>query len=195
MTLTPMRDRVIVEPLYEANMVKGLYIPDAYQDRMPTMGIVWFTSVPWLKRTDMIAFQPHQFEPIEHEGKALIVVKVDHIAGRLVKNPTEVEFYPKPEHLMVLPDWDSKYKQPSSIIWSPPTQLERNQPCQYGTICRIGDGCTLKVGDKVVLPNKGLELALVDTVYYILKESDILALVTNDNGNTDQFHSDGGASA
>lgn len=164
-------NRLLLEPIYGAEKIGSLYVTESFNVEQPHQGEVVAAAkeVPF-KPGDIVLVRPFVGEPVRDGrylvyGLSQVVCKVD---GR--------ELYPKPDEVMIVPDWSKKYRQPGGLIWLPPSALEHNQPAMFGTIARVGDKVTkVKSGDYVIFDNKGVEASFIDTNYYFLSEEDILA--------------------
>lgn len=166
--------RLILEPIFGAEKIGSLYVTESYNIEQPHQGEVVFApeEVPF-RTGDHLVVRPFVGEPLgDGRYNRLLVYGL----GQVVCKVEGRELYPKPDEVMIVPDWSRKYKQASSLIWLPPSALEHGEPAQFGTVARVGANITLvKVGDYIIFDNKGIEVGFIDTNYYFLKEEDILA--------------------
>lgn len=177
-----LKTRLIVEPVYSGGKVGSIYIPDAYQDSRPYFGDVLSAgSESGYSTGERVVLRPIVGHPFYRDGRSVYCIDRSDCVGRIEGKV----FFPQPEDVVIKPDWQQKYQQPSQLIYIPPSALEQNQPCYAGIICQVGKDCKdLKVGDYVLYPYTGTELGLVDTIFYILPEKEILATVHADRNPT-----------
>ena len=91
MTLQPLSNRVVIEPIEESKTTKsGIVIPDTAEKEKPMKGKVLFTGpgkysekgslIPMaVKAGDMVLFKKYGPDEIELEGKKLLVGDEDDI--------------------------------------------------------------------------------------------------------------------
>ncbi len=172
-------DQILVDPYYDPDKIGSLYIPDSAKNSESNQGRV-IASGPrsGISPNDYILYHPFRGEPVSISGMGRLVLRRKDIVARAVGNV----LYPIDDHVMVQPDWETKYKQPSGLVYLPQTALEQHQPCLVGTIIKIGVDALADAdvqyqpGSKVLMqPTKGNEVAWIDTVYYFLRPSHILA--------------------
>lgn len=172
--------KMLVDPLYAGNQYgkHGLVLPDVVQETRPVLGDVLAAGPDALyakgQRVVLRPSFPTIGIPLYQRLGAPLVVSNTDVVGHM----EGTEFQPKPEEVVIIPDWRQKYKQVSSLIYLPPSALEQNQPVYCGVVAKVGSKCkTLKVADYVIYPNVGFELGLIDTLYYIIPEKEILATI------------------
>jgi co-chaperonin GroES (HSP10) len=175
-----IRNKLLVEPLYAGEKLgSGIIIPDMAQEERPVLGdvIAAGPDAPYYigDRLVLRPSIPTVGYPLHSLHGSPIVIEPSDIVGQMYGK----EFLPKPEDVVIVPDWRQKYKQVSSLIYLPPSALEQNQPVTFGIVTRVGKDCKdLYIGDYVVYPgNIGFEIGLIDTVYYILPEREVLATI------------------
>jgi co-chaperonin GroES (HSP10) len=175
--LKAIQDRLVVEPYYDPEKIGSFYIPDSAKNPEAQQGVVKSVGPHSEIREGAYVFFP-PFRSLPLQGTDLISIRDKDVVAFL----RDGELYPPWEHYMVLPDWDSKYRQKSEWIYIPPTVMEDYSPVKYGTIIRCAEGTELPPNTKVVIaPGKGNEIGFKDTVYYFIHHDDILATVDANN--------------
>lgn len=196
-----VRDTVIVDPYYDADLVGSGHskdspltiLPDSAKNPMAQQGSVMAVGPRQLdiKVDDYILFHPFVANPLHVGGKEYLCVERHHIAAWL--SPSDGECFPLPEDVLLRPHFQPRgeHKAGNSKIIRYATEPD---PPTTGVVLRVGDRVrTLKVGDLVVIPyaNKdegyqpiGNEIGLVNQVFYTIAECDIPAkLERSSNGN------------
>src|SRR5690348_18279019 len=103
--MRPIKDRICVEPYYDANMIGSLYLPEPFKDPEPQQGTVVSVGeeVERVRAGDYILFHPYRSEPLGRTG--LISIRERDVAARVEGEG----FCPVHGELVIRPDWDSKY--------------------------------------------------------------------------------------
>jgi co-chaperonin GroES (HSP10) len=165
-----------VDPYYDPDKIGSLYLPDMAKNREPQQGVVLAAgSTSGVQNGDYVLFHPFRGDLVRIEGKDVVpLTRAD-----LVARASGDVLIPMPDHVMLQPNWQRKYEQPSKLLYMPPTVTEQNQPTMTATILSIGDDVEapeLKIGHEVIIqPEKGSEIGWIDQVYYFLRPSHILA--------------------
>jgi co-chaperonin GroES (HSP10) len=171
-------ERIVVEPYYEGHDTKigSIIIPDSMADSQPSQGVVIAAPDKYLHLTQRYVLFHRFRETAWHDG--LLMLEEKDLVCYL--NNGEIELLPHREEVLILPDWESKYRQPSELVYLPPVALEHNQPVIQGTVVDYSLGATnyLIPGEKVAMePDKGSEVAVKNTLYYIIPTEHILAII------------------
>jgi len=182
--ITPIGDRVIVEPYYDADKVFSLWIPDSAKNPMSQQGKVLAVGPEQkdVEPGDMILYHPFVAEPIKTfllDSKELLAISPCHIAGFLAPDG---ELFPLPDWVMLAPEFKPDGVVKQGVLWVP-RQVFEVEPPEIGMVVRVGERVTtVKPAQRVVFPlDKGNEIGL-DTgksraVYYTIKADDLLAIL------------------
>lgn len=168
--LKALGDRLVVEPYFDSDKIGRFYIPEAFKNPESQQGVV-VSAGPLSPVRDgtYIFFHPFRSQPLGDTG--LIGLHDKDVVAYLV----DKELTPREEHVMVLPDWDSKHK-PSKLLILPDIAHEY-VPVMIGTIVRSSSKI-FEVGTVIAIPpGKGSEIGYIDTVYYFIHQDDILATI------------------
>ena len=185
-----LQDRLIVDPFYDAQMIGSLYLPDSGKNSESQQGIVTACGQDsGVHPGDHVLYHPYRGDPFVINGRESLALRRKDLVGTITRHGDTYDLHPMPDHVMVLPDWDRKYQQPSSgLVFMPDTALEHNEPVQYGMVLEMGweveqmPGRDFTLEDVVLIaPEKGSEVGwgLDRKVYYFLRPSHILARVDN----------------
>lgn len=171
--LRALHDHLVVDPYYDADKIGSIYIPEAFKNPEPQQGFVLSAGADSkVNEGVMILFHPFRSVPLQ--GTNLIALRDKDVVAYLVDG----ELVPLEYHLMILPDWSTKYAQ-KGLIYLPPTAQEDHSPVMIGTIA-IGTVGEFSPGTKVVIPpGKGSEIGFKDTVYYFIHQDEILAIIND----------------
>lgn len=174
--LKAIGDRLVVEPYYDADKIGSFFIPDAFKNPEAQQGVVKSAGplTEMMREGVYVLFPPFRSVPLQ--GSDLISITEKDVIAYMV----DEQLYPLWDHVMVSPDWYSKYQQKSSLIYIPPAVQEDYSPVLFGTIVRAGQGSDAKFfpGEKVVVaPGAGHEIGYKGEVYYFIHERDLLATV------------------
>jgi co-chaperonin GroES (HSP10) len=179
--LKALGDRVVVEPYFDSDKIGSIYIPEYFKNPEPQQGVVVSAGPlsPFVDGT-YVFFHPFRSQPLG--DTKLIGLHDKDIVATLV----DEELVPLEDHVMVLPDWESKTKH-KGIIFLPPTVTIDNSPVIRGTVVR-SNSKLLEAGTMVVIPpGKGSEIGYIDTVYYLIHQDEILATIdADDSGSSAQ---------
>ena len=170
-------DRFLIEPYYEGADTKigSIIIPDSMADSQPSQGVVIVAPAkyPGLLNRYVIF---HRFREKALFKGHLILDEIDLVCQM---SEGQIILFQHRDENLILPDWDSKYGQKSEWIYLPPIAQEHNQPILFGTVVDQSIGATEPLfKQKVVIePNMGSELAIRNTLYYIVETKNILAII------------------
>lgn len=141
------------------------------------MGIVVATgkNTPF-KIGTTVCFRQHESWPVHLDGKDLRYLYDVQVVAT-VRNR---ELYPTRGKVLILPDWS---RRKSSVLSSNIIYLEKtvgdysiDTPCNFGQVVRVGEQVTEAVeGQNVIFTNTGHDIGFMDTVYYILRQEELLA--------------------
>lgn len=174
-------DVIILDPIYDADKIGSIYIPDSYKNPEAQQGIV-VTAGPEAKDAGIeegqhLLFHPYRAHTFRHSGSDRVHIRIRDAVAIIIAGDT----YPLPDQVMVLPEWETKYGQKSDLIYLPPTALDSNEPVKVGVIVRVGSKVErVQLNDRIIMqPGAGSEAGIIDRVYYFLKEEHILAILNN----------------
>lgn len=190
--IEPTRSRILVDPLYDAEKVYGLYMPDSGKNPMSQMGeIIALGPENYLELEvgQFIAYHPFRGIPVHlgANGKVheyLWINPVD-VAAILTK---EGEVFPLPYQVVVAPEFVGGDLLKHGSLLLPQNDLFNTIIPNLGKVLRVGRHITeVKVGQRVMFrfnetfEGCGNEIG-IDTgkhrgVYYTLLEEDLLATV------------------
>ena len=184
--IKPMGDDVVVDPYYDPDKVGSghqpgagalLYIPDRAKNPMSQQGLVVGIGPQQkdIEVGDYILFHPwvgRAFTVKEHE---YLNLHYWDVVGWLAPDGI---LFPLPDSVVVKPIFKPRGPTLSGSIYLL-RQVFHIEPPQMGMVVRTGERC------KVVRPRQtvmfglhaGNEIGLVDTVWYTIKEEDLLATV------------------
>lgn len=176
------RDLILVLAKYDSDRVHStIWIPESFKNLMPQQGIVVEVGPKQrvIQTGDRVIFHPWAPQVrlshgvIEICGKAYTIVSLTDIAGTVSSGG---ELFPLPDEVVILPEF--RYMRPGKkgLIYVS-GELDVNEIPDRGYITKVGKNVTtVEVGDKVVFPpSVGSEIGIIDTVFYTIKEKDLLA--------------------
>ena len=168
--MKPLGDSIIVHPHYDSEKLGSLYIPESASNPQSQQGEVLAVGPKQedIEVGDEIIYQPYQGTEIEEDEQLLI--QYCHVVGWIAPDG---EAFPLPDAVMILPDWDD---YTGAMIR--PAETFRDNPRTSGTCIRRGEKVgTIEPGQYVFYPpGAGFEVGISTTVYYFIKERDILAI-------------------
>lgn len=193
MSWRPHGSRILVDPLYDAEKVYSLYIPDSGKNPMSQLGeIVALGPANYLELElgQLIAYHPFKGEPFKaslNGGKLHEYLWVDPLDVAAICT-NEGEVLPLPTEVVVSPRFVGTKLLRKGSLYLPQNDLFDTIIPDRGVVVRIGKYVrTVKVGQTVIFRfNEGVEGCGneigIDTgkhrgVYYTLKEKDLLATV------------------
>lgn len=183
MPLRPVGDRFIVDPYYEGKDTKigSIIIPDSMAEVEPSQGVV-IAAPEKYKELEGAYVVFHRFRYKALQGTDHICLEEKDLVCRLDEYGGIHLFEHRNEYL-ILPDWESKYGQKSDLIFLPPIAQEHGEPVLFGRIVKTwGTTDYLDSAIKVVIePQKGCELAVKNTLYYIISSEHILAIIHHEH--------------
>ena len=175
----PLSGTVIVRPLYDANRIGRIYLPDGSQGQQSQIGIVVASGPrsPFNYPASVI-YQQWTGSPFRFDGIEYLAVEDRYIIGY----NTGTTFHPRKHWVLVEPDWHSAQSThdilqksglfyPDSGVFTPP------QPPFKGKVIGLGyDVVEVDLDDVVLFPSEGgIELAWIDRNLYLFHEEQLLA--------------------
>ena len=192
--MQPTGDNIIVLPHYDSGKVGSIDIPDSATNPQSQQGEVLAVgpNQSTIEVGDHVMYEPYKGTPFTPEDVEYLLVPAETVIGWLAPDG---EAFPLPDAVMVIPDWEDH-----QVLTAEITELAAQQPNPQRFIdelTRMVDnsnywqqnprtvGRCVRRGDDVttVLPNDrvffhtgaGHEVGVQTTVYYFIKEKDILA--------------------
>ena len=182
--MKPLRDDLIVDPLYDPDKVEtglspgapGLYVPDPYKNPMSQQGTVVASGNSDVEEGDHVLYHPFIGSPFRVNGYEYLRIESRHLAGFL---DADGSLWPLPGDVALRPIF-SPAGRPilEGSLWVPKQLHHTDVPCA-GVILRVGEraGVDVHPGEVVLFPpNRGNEIGL-RKVYYTIHGSDLLAKV------------------
>lgn len=180
--IKPLRDHVIVDPLYDSDKLGSIYLPQDAKNPQAQQGYV-VASGPSAEFHPFvhILFEPYNAVPFKYEDHEYLLVHDKTIIGSI----TDLAIYPRSTSVIVQPEFPpaGPTRHGSILLLN---RVFENPPIPTGLIVRTGSKVTqFRPGDRVVLPpisghEVGLSLPDMSGVFYFLNEQDILATVLPD---------------
>ena len=190
MQLRPLRDIIIVDPYYDAEVVGSghdtekprIFLPDSAKNPMSQQGRVVAVGPRQrvLKPEDYILYHPFTGLPFYWEGQEYLKIEYHFVVGWLKVENDQPHIYPLPGEVLIEPAFNPR-EAAHGII------LIEAEPPRKGRVVRVGDGVTsVQPGDRVVFPLSheghhllgqpaGSEIGLVNRVWYTIPERFIFA--------------------
>lgn len=178
MPIRPVGDRFIVEPYYEGKDTKigSIIIPDSMAEVEPSQGVV-IAAPDKYKELEGAYVVFHRFRSKRLQGTDHICLEEKDLVCRLDENGG-IHLFEHRDDYLILPDWESKYRQKSDLIFLPPVALEHGEPVLFGQVVGTWGISGFFQGAKVVIePGKGCELAVKNVLYYVIPSEHILAII------------------
>lgn len=177
--LHALGDSVIVDPYFDPDKIGSIIIPDMAKNAESNQGRVASAGRDsGLQDGDYVLYHPFRGDLLRHEGKDYLPLRKKDVVA-VVNGKVLLAMS---DHIMIQPLWESKYAQPKSgLVYMPQVALEHHQPVLEGMIVHVGIEVDrreypFEYGTRVLMqPAKGSEVAWIDTVYYFLRPSHILA--------------------
>ena len=170
--MKPLSDNLIVFPHYDSDRVGSIIIPESAANPQSQQGDVLGVGPKQeaIEVGDHILYEPYQATPLDYEGREVLVIPNYSVVCWLAPDG---EAFPLPDAIMVAPDWDD-YE--GKMIR--PQETFVDNPRVSGTCVRRGkDINEIIPGQKVFFhTGAGHEVGIQTTVYYFIKEEDILAI-------------------
>lgn len=173
----PTGESIIVDPYYgNDEKVGSLYLPNANTNPMSQVGKVMEVGPQQteIRRGDVVAYRPfcgHTFRLRDYE---YLVYKNYDVVGFVTGDG---QLWPRKDSVLVLPHWSPREEHlPSGIIRL--NRLDdRPDPPVWGTVLKVGEDVKfVKPREKIIIPSVGgFEMGFIDTVYYLVRETDIPA--------------------
>lgn len=185
MNLTVLRDRILVEPLYDPDTVEtglspgapGLFMPDTGKNPMSQQGIVVAVGPEQrdVEVGDHVLYHPFIGIPIAHGDEEFLLVEYRHLVGFL---DSTGELWPLPDDMVIRPEFPRAGME--GMLWVPRGVFYIDIPCT-GVVVKRGERVsTISPGQRVLYPPaKGNEIGLRQVVYTI-RGSDLLATLEAD---------------
>lgn len=172
-----IKDHVLVAPLYEADSVKGIVIPDSAKNPQSQQGYV-VASGPQSEFTypDRVVYRPFLADTVPLGDFEYLNVPNVHIVCK-IQNDVLV---PRKGHILVEPDWDTSWERKRGTLYLVDPGIEGpNVPPREGVVTGTGSGCReVMIGDRVLIPQKGgTVVAFKDHNVYLIPEALIEGLV------------------
>lgn len=183
--LKPRGASVIVAPMYDADKVKGIIIPDSAKNPWTQQGFVVAAGPRSVFRyPDHVFYQPYL------EGASdffwvgdfeYLAVQDARIVGQVLPDGDRWRIVPRRNQVVIRPDFDSAYevRAAGGLILLDPSVHGRMPAPRFGRVLWTGpDVGEVKLGDYVAIPPKGgIEIGFIDENLYVINQYDILAVM------------------
>lgn len=161
----------LVLPLYEAERIGAIIIPDGYENPISQQGrIIVAGQTSIFRADDHVLLQPYQGTTFMYGEREYFRYLDTHIVARVVDR----RIVPKPLDVLVRPNFRTNIEK-NRLVYKV-QDLNWTNPQASGTIVTVGrECCEVAEGDTVLLPPfSGYEVGFIDTVYYLIPEADLL---------------------
>jgi co-chaperonin GroES (HSP10) len=163
----------LILPLYEAEKIGHIVIPDGLENPIAQQGLIVRAGKTSIFRDgDRVLLQPYQGTTFTINGVEYFRYLDTHIIARVIDRVIK----PKPLEVVILPEFRQTVDKPGLIHIV--QDLYFTDPQRYGRVVAVGRECNeVQLGDRVMLPDfGGYEVGWIDTVYYIIREEELLAI-------------------
>lgn len=177
-------ETVIIEPLYDADSVWGIVLPDVAKNTESCHGyVVAAGRKSGFNYPNLVFFRHYKGKIIEKvwiEEREYLVLDRKHIVAKVAEDGS---LQPNEEVVLIRPDFGSRYesRSPSGLILLDPQIFGGHiaKPIWQGTVIATGKRTReLLLDDRVVIPtDKGTEIVWRESNLYLIEEADILARI------------------